>query len=59
MANRLSDNATVSVAAARNLSIQFRRDPPLTFNRLCTPVMGVIVMACKSHVRDWKLLELL
>jgi hypothetical protein len=27
-------NVTVNVAAARNRCFQFRRDPPLSFNRL-------------------------
>lgn len=29
-----SDNDSVNVATARNRWFQFRRDPPLTFNRL-------------------------
>ena len=34
-------NVTVNVAAAKNRSLQVRRDPPLTFNRLFAVSLGV------------------
>ena len=36
----LRPNAPVNVAAARNRCFQFRRDPPLTFNRWFGQVLG-------------------
>ncbi len=35
-----SPNASVNVAAARNLCRQVQRDPPLTFNRLFVRVVA-------------------
>jgi len=36
-------NVTVNVAAASNRCLQFRRDPPLTFNRLFAALQRLYV----------------